>query len=124
VLQVFAVAASQSVAKLLQPQEPATHTLLFVCVVQLVQLEPHDVFAVLSTHVDPLQQNPVAQTPAAPRIEQELGHVAGPPLTHRYGEHDGFPAPATTVQVPTFPALLHESHAPAHAVSQHTPSAQ
>jgi hypothetical protein len=39
-----------------QPHAPATHTLLFVWVVQLTQLDPHDVLAVLSTQVAPLQQ--------------------------------------------------------------------
>jgi hypothetical protein len=43
-----------------------------------------------------------------------------------YGAHEGLPGlPETTgLHVPTLPATLHASHAPPHAVLQHTPSTQ
>lgn len=45
---------------------------------------------------------------------------------HVYGAHDGLPgAPKPLAeQVPTLPTMLQASHAPPHAVLQHTPSMQ
>ena len=53
------------------------------------------------------------------------GHVAESP-TQRYGAQAGLPAlPAGAFeQVPPVPGSAHVSHAPAQAVSQHTPSTQ
>lgn len=80
VVQVFVVVASQSIAQSVHPQAiPAMQTLLFVCVVQSVQLDPHDEFPVLATQLAPLQQKPVTH-PAPPRDAQLLGQVAVDPL--------------------------------------------
>ena len=55
----------------------------------------------------------------------EPGQLAAEPL-HTYGAQAGAPAvPAELlVQVPTLPARLQASQAPAQAVLQHTPSTQ
>ena len=56
---------------------------------------------------------------------QDVGQLADEPL-HTYGEHEGLPAlpEATALHVPTLPVTLQASHAPPHAVLQHTPSTQ
>jgi hypothetical protein len=56
-------------------------------------------------------------------LAQDAGQDAPPPL-HTKGAHVGLPAlpSGKGVQVPTLPGRAHESQAPVHAVSQHTPS--
>jgi hypothetical protein len=56
---------------------------------------------------------------------QVEGHAELLPL-HTNGEHEGLPdAPAVLLaQMPTEPAMLQASHAPPHALLQHTPSTQ
>ena len=58
-------------------------------------------------------------------VVQEPGQLAVIP-EHTYGEHVGAPAaPAPTMlQVPSAPVTSQRSHAPAHAVLQHSPSTQ
>lgn len=71
-------------------------------------------------------QTPALHTWSLPQLALSVHPVsqvaAAPP--HTYGAHEGAPlAPAPRfVHVPTEPLRLHASHAPAHAVSQHTPS--
>jgi hypothetical protein len=85
-----------------------------------------------SVHVPPLAFLPV-QCPAvqvlplwhALPLVQLVGQVDDVP-SHRYGEQTGDPGSpaATTVHVPSLPVRLHASQAPAHAVSQQSPSTQ
>jgi hypothetical protein len=84
---------------------PAEQAMLLVC---------------FGTHMPPLQKLPAAHCASAVHA---LGHAAEPP-PHTYGAHEGLPVlpAATGLQVPALPGTSQESHAPVHAVSQHTPS--
>jgi len=75
----------------------------------------------LAAHVPPLQKAPALQSESA-----EHGAVQLPAPSHSAKPHSspGSVRADTAEQVPTAPARSHARHAPAQAVSQHTPSTQ
>ena len=114
------------------PTEPLTSHALHAPAQALLQQTPStqcpEAHGPAPVHVAPLlrsaTQRPAWQKrPAAhwPSLEQEAGQESLLPL-QRYGAQEGAPgAPALTgAQVP----VSHASHAPPHAVLQHTPPTQ
>jgi hypothetical protein len=88
----------------------------------------HEVPLVSTTRTTPTAQTPFQHSAPATHTVlsvQLVGHAAERPL-HRYGAHDGLPAPpaGTLVQVPSVPLRLHALHAPAQAPLQQVPSTQ